>query len=111
MSNIKNYTKIYVDNDEIKWFVIDEKGSIVDTGSPHRSDWDSVVVDPESVEIDKPIRLSFNEKEFEKWADNAKIKVKGKKTHTNESMTYLNKIRYTELAYDTTDVETFQRRV
>jgi len=101
----RKYTKAYVDNEETKWFIIDDRGSIIDTGSKHKSDWDSVVVNMHTVKVGEPISLSFNEKEYRKLAEESRKKKKGPESNID----FISKIRYTKLAYNTTKIETLKK--
>lgn len=67
-TSAKTETKIYVDNDEIVFFQFNRKGRITANGDVDDTSktWDSVFIDPTSVNVGECPKISFNKRENER---------------------------------------------
>ena len=62
--------KIYVDCKEIKHFIVDVRGRIVQNGAFIKSTWENTKIRMSSVKVGEPLELTFNGKVWTELAYN-----------------------------------------
>jgi hypothetical protein len=60
-------TKIHLSNKKIGYFIIDNRGKIIETGDEeHQSDWERTYVEMDKSKMNNDVFVSFNKRENEK---------------------------------------------
>lgn len=59
-------TKIYLDDPKIKYFTVDNRDKIIDTGDTDKSIWDMTYVEMDKLKMNGNIFISFNKRQNER---------------------------------------------
>lgn len=59
-------TKILLDNKEIKYFIINLDGKIIETGDENPDTWEETFVDMDSIEVGKAPKISYNKSQMQR---------------------------------------------
>ena len=63
---MKAHTKIHVSNPKIKYFTVNNRDKIIDTGDENIGDWDMTYVEMNKSKMNNDIFVSFNKHHNEK---------------------------------------------